>query len=86
MLWRYEERSKQKINFEKLALSFSSSATERTKSVWDTSHDKYGKYLGLPIMVGRNRRQMFKGLKSRIATSLNGWSKKSLSLRKMKCS
>ncbi|KAL0449059.1 UNVERIFIED_CONTAM: Chaperonin 60 subunit beta 4, chloroplastic [Sesamum latifolium] len=41
--------------------------------------DKHEKYLGLPIIVGRLKREVFEGLKDRFWKKLNGWTTKQLS-------
>ena len=37
------------------------------------------KYLGLPLMVGRNKRNSFNSIKEKLAKKLSGWKEKFLS-------
>ena len=37
------------------------------------------KYLGLPLMVGRNKRNSFNSIKEKLAKKLSGWKEKLLS-------
>ncbi|XP_022772479.1 uncharacterized protein LOC111315160 [Durio zibethinus] len=90
VLQRYEDSSGQTINFDKSALYFSSNTTETQQEeikeafgVQITS--KPEKYLGLPSMVGRDRKRAFRGLKDRISSRLASWSNKTLSLDGKEC-
>ena len=38
-----------------------------------------GKYLGLPMTIGRSKNQMFGYLKSKINSKMQGWKQKTLS-------
>ena len=76
VLQLYKECFGQKINFDKSALFFSSNTHDETKvelkelfGVEATMNLE--KYLGLPTMVGKNKRYAFREIKSRISTRLN---------------
>ncbi len=66
----YEHSSGQKINREKSAIFFSSNTPQPTKDViyqfWGThASNEFGKYLGLPALVGCGERAMFSEIKER---------------------
>ncbi|CAL2234013.1 unnamed protein product [Prunus armeniaca] len=80
----YEETSGQKFKFTKSALSLSPNATAVEKQiVLDLltiplvyCHEKY---LGLPMVTGKGRKQIFKTVKDRIGKRISGWKEKLLS-------
>ncbi|XP_050233408.1 uncharacterized protein LOC126681895 [Mercurialis annua] len=81
---RYEQLSGQKVNFHKSNLMLSSNmdsafgdAIARVLSVQVVVNQ--GKYLGLPSLIGRNKRQIFQFIKERIWQKMKGWSAKFLS-------
>ena len=85
VLMNYEKCSGQVINFEKSAILFSGNTSVGTKTeiqelfgVQETTNLE--KYLGLPTMVGRNRKKSFRDIKNRMEARLHGWSKRSLSV------
>ena len=85
VLQLYEECSGQKINFDKSTLFFSSNTSDQTKfelkelfRVKATMNLE--KYLGLPTMVGKNKRYAFREIKSRISIRLKSWNRKTLSI------
>ena len=84
ILSSYEKVSGQKLNRDKTALFFSkSTANEVQKQIMETlgvnELKQYEDYLGLPAMVGRNKRASFDQLKQRIWKRLQGWEGKLLS-------
>jgi hypothetical protein len=80
----YEQASGQKLNHEKTSLFFSTNTHPdlrhsictllRTSSTGDL-----GKYLGLPPIIGRGKKQAFMEIKQKIAKKLHGWKGKLLS-------
>ncbi|XP_022775844.1 uncharacterized protein LOC111317671 [Durio zibethinus] len=84
VLQQYKDSSGQRISFNKSAQYFSGNTTETQQKeirkvfrVQITSNPE--KYLGLPSMVGRDRKRAFRGLKDRISSRLASWSSKALS-------
>ena len=80
----YEKASRQKVNIEKSSLTFSSNMSDRLRaslcSLFGapvTSHHE--KYLGLPVLIGRNKTDAFDYLRERIRGRIQGWSKRFLS-------
>lgn len=84
ILCSYEAASGQAINFQKSELFCSRNTSVELKDrignilgvrqVLGT-----GKYLGLPSMIGRNKKAMFSFLKDRIWNKINSWSSRCLS-------
>ena len=82
VLQLYEKCSGQVINFEKSAILFSGNTRLGVKEeiqelfgVQETTN--FEKYLGLPTMVGRNRKKSFRDIKNKMDARLSGWSKRS---------
>ncbi|BBH05459.1 Ribonuclease H-like superfamily protein [Prunus dulcis] len=71
----YEETSGQKINFTKSALTLSPNATAVEKQ----SLGFAGNSVGLPIVTGRGRKQIFEIVKDRIRKRISRWKEKLLS-------
>ena len=80
----YEEASGQKINKSKTSLFFSKSIPE------DVNHGikvtlgvpevmQYEKYLGLPSLVGKRKKESFNYIKEKVWRKLQGWEAKLLS-------
>ncbi|KAL8158305.1 hypothetical protein AgCh_002851 [Apium graveolens] len=84
ILNRYERMSGQAINFHKSSVNFSpnTAASVRqeicqslgVREVYDP-----GKYLGMPMRVGRKKVETFQFLKDRVKQKLQGWGNKSIS-------
>ena len=78
ILENYEKASGQKVNFSKSAISFSPNTSEEIqrdiKAILGLDvtapHDKY---LGLPTLVGRNKRKTFAAIKERLWKKLQTW-------------
>ncbi|KAL0421132.1 UNVERIFIED_CONTAM: hypothetical protein Slati_3136100 [Sesamum latifolium] len=73
-----------KINLQKSAVVFSKNVENASQialaSILGISVDvKHEKYLGLPTINGRSKREVFNGIKERIWKKLNCWSSKQLS-------
>lgn len=80
----YELASGQQLNRAKTSLFFSSNTThevqEEIKSKFGAQVIKqHKKYLGLPSLVGKNRKNSFKEIKDKLARKLAGWKEKLLS-------
>ena len=72
------------INFSKSSIAFGSNVPEQVKIEINNllavpPEAPYGKYLGLPSIVGRNKKATYGYVKERICNRLNGWNKKMLS-------
>ena len=80
----YEKASGQQLNKTKTSLFFSNNTI---KEVQDEIKSKFGaqvikqheKYLGLPSLVGRNKKNTFKEIKEKLSKKLAGWKQKLLS-------
>ena len=84
ILSNYERVSGQKLNREKTALFFSKSTpNEMQKEIMDllgvNELKQYEEYVGLPALVGRNKRASFDRLKQKVWKRLQGWEGKLLS-------
>ena len=80
----YEIASGQKINSDKSSNFFSSntpqSLREEIKRFFNAnSNEPLEKYLGLPPIIGRGKKQAFEDIKSRVQSKLKGWKGKLLS-------
>ncbi|KAL5780225.1 hypothetical protein ACOSQ2_010962 [Xanthoceras sorbifolium] len=81
ILGSYSEASGQKINFDKSALCVSKQVAPGVSSALALLLGVnlvpcHAKYLGLPCVATRNRRNLFDGIKSRVWQKLCGWSSK----------
>ncbi|BFG25164.1 hypothetical protein CerSpe_114380 [Prunus speciosa] len=80
----YEEASGQKVNLEKSAICFSPSTPmsiqEAIREILTVPivpcHERY---LGLPTIVGRDKKKLFSTIKDRVWNKVNGWQGKLLS-------
>ncbi|KAG7941873.1 hypothetical protein I3843_16G069700 [Carya illinoinensis] len=84
ILMLYEASSGQMLNRQKTALLFSSNTKESVKreilqEAGDDSLGVYGKYLGLPTMIGRSKYETFKGIKERVWKKVSSWKNSFLS-------
>lgn len=84
ILNRYEEASGQRINREKLAITFSSKtpldAKDGVKRDLNISAEGgIGKYLGLPKNFGRKKRDIFASIVDRIRQKSHSWTARYLS-------
>ena len=71
ILTLYEEASGKQINFDKSEITFSRNVhVERLTAIRDLLRVKlaegHGKYLGVPVAVGRSKREFFNNIKDRI--------------------
>lgn len=84
ILRKYEMQSGQAINFQKSGIYFSANVRvdkqEEIKNTLQVHHDlSAGRYLGLPSLIGRSKKQVFNFLKDRLWAKIQGWSQKCLS-------
>ncbi|XP_042974784.1 uncharacterized protein LOC122306423 [Carya illinoinensis] len=78
LLSKYERASGQCINKEKTSMVFSKNVKDDLKrdimQLWGGSFtQQYEKYLGLPPMVGRSKKQAFSDIKKRVWQKLQAW-------------
>ncbi|XP_019158004.1 PREDICTED: uncharacterized protein LOC109154732 [Ipomoea nil] len=81
---RYENLSGQKVNFHKSNICFSRNTQEAERlAVADCLQvdqaPNFGKYLGLPSFVGRNKKAAFAYVEEKIRQRIGSWNKKLLS-------
>ncbi|WOG84407.1 hypothetical protein DCAR_0103590 [Daucus carota subsp. sativus] len=84
ILQKYELCSGQAINFQKSGIYFSANVRvdkqEEIKNMLEVHNDlSSGRYLGLPSLIGRSKKQVFNFLKDRLWRKIQGWSSKCLS-------
>ena len=80
----YEQALSQKLNREKTTIFFSKVVNEDTKAhilnfLQVPEVKEYENYLGLPAVVGRNRKASLNFIKERVWSKLQGWKEKLLS-------
>ena len=80
----YEKCSGQKINKNKTTIFFSRSTSEDMRgqiklALGVPEIKQYEKYLGLPSLVGRNKKASFNYIKERVWKKIQGWKEKLLS-------
>ncbi|XP_037491160.1 uncharacterized protein LOC105631710 [Jatropha curcas] len=80
----YEAASGQAVNWQKSGIFFSSNTYELDKTAVTGVFGviaplNHGRYLGLPSLIGRERRRIFSFLKDRVRKLVNGWNQKLLS-------
>ncbi|XP_074352119.1 uncharacterized protein LOC141691283 [Apium graveolens] len=81
---RYEMLSGQVINFSKSAITYSPNTTAQVRenicAILEVVESRSaGKYLGLPMEVGRRKNEVFDFLTERVGKKLQGWKNKTLS-------
>ena len=81
---KYEQASSQKLNSNKTTLFFSQNVLGATKETLKNllgvlEIKEYEKYLGLPTVVGKNKRASLNYIKDRVWGKLQGWKEKMLS-------
>lgn len=84
VLTLYEQASRQKVNGAKTNLFFGKSIPNSTKVALKNflgvpKIKEYEKYLGLPVVVGRNKKESLIYIKERIWSKLQGWKEPLLS-------
>lgn len=83
-LQKYENMSGQTVNFTKSCIMFSQNASQECKdeitaTLGIPQAPNIGKYLGFPIGVGRNKKEIFSYIESKLRQRIGGWRKKILS-------
>ena len=84
MLAAYETASGQQINFSKSSVYMPLGTDVDLRDHIITTlgmrlNEGRGKYLGLPFLVGRNKREIFSFVKERVWKKSHGWKEKMLS-------
>ncbi|CAL2240420.1 unnamed protein product [Prunus armeniaca] len=79
----YESVAGQKINLEKLAIAFSPNTPVHLRNKVSSLLkipivEFHEKYLGLPTVIGKRKKDCFNGIKERLRKKLNGWKEKLL--------
>lgn len=85
ILSSYEKASDQVLNLNKSELMFSSNVLPQTrvnisKVLGVQERPGVDKYLGLPTLIGRNKRDVFHYIKDRIWRKISSWKGKTLSI------
>lgn len=88
LLVEYEVASRQCINLEKMVVVlFSKNTLSHTRTevmaLWTNGIlQQYERYLGLPPIIGRDKRKAFSKIKDSVWNQLNIWKEKTLSRRR----
>lgn len=82
---KYETTFGQRINLEKTEITCSSNVTSAKKKELATCLgvkpvEKHTKYLGLPTLIGRSKKQIFTGIVDRVTQKMKDWKEKLLTL------
>ena len=85
ILKQYEAASGQQVNTDKSSVFFSHNTSFTMKEeVMDIlghmQHTRHGKYLGLPSLIGKSKKQVFVEIKEKVGNKLSGWKEKMLSM------
>ncbi|XP_058733791.1 uncharacterized protein LOC131605427 [Vicia villosa] len=80
----YEAASGQVVNLDKSEVSFSRNIKEEDKAAIQTrlnmnSVGGHGKYLGIPVVLGRSKREVFSLVVERVWKKMKGWKERFLS-------
>lgn len=84
VLTLYEHNSGQTVNYNKSSITFSSNTSRASRDAVISlltvgEADDFGKYLGLPSVVGRNKKQVFNYVLDKIGHRVGSWSKRFVS-------
>ncbi|XP_019167308.1 PREDICTED: uncharacterized protein LOC109163041 [Ipomoea nil] len=74
----YESMSGQAVNYHKSSICYSKNTTEEIKENVAQAPN-FGKYLGLPSFIGRNKKAAFAYIEDKIRQRIGSWNKKLLS-------
>ena len=77
-LVQYERASGQKVKFEKSSISFSANVLSDLRAIISDilavpQETDAGKYLGVPSLIGQNKKATFTFIKEKISSRLQGW-------------
>lgn len=80
----YSVASGQCINMDKSSLSYSRNVNDEVKETMEEimgvkSSDGNGNYLGLPMIIGKNKKEILSFIKQRIVNRIQGWNHRFLS-------
>ncbi|KAJ9182182.1 hypothetical protein P3X46_006205 [Hevea brasiliensis] len=80
----YERASSPAVNFQKSGLFFSANISERDRDLFSGVLEvfnplNHGRYLGLPPLIGSNKRQNFAYVRDRLWKRIHGWQERLLS-------
>ncbi|XP_019194227.1 PREDICTED: uncharacterized protein LOC109188138 [Ipomoea nil] len=83
-LEKYEEMSGQAVDYHKSSICYSKNTRDEIREevasiLGVVQAQNFGKYLGLPSFVGRNRRAAFSYIEDKIRQRISSWNKKLLS-------
>ncbi|XP_019191056.1 PREDICTED: uncharacterized protein LOC109185569 [Ipomoea nil] len=83
-LSEYEKMSGQVVNYHKSSICYSKNTRDETREevaniLGVVQTQNFGKYLGLPSFVGRNRKAAFSYIEDKIRQRISSWNKKLLS-------
>ena len=81
----YEAAFGQKINADKSSIFFSTNTPSELKDeimevMGPMQDSKHNKYLGLPSIIGKSKKEVFAEIKEKVAKKLSGWKEKMLSI------
>ena len=81
ILQNYSKVSGQLVNFDKSAVYFSRNTPKHVREevcqeLGDMREAGSGRYLGLPMAIGRSKNQVFGYIKSLVVNKLKGWKNK----------
>ena len=84
ILKKYEKALGQMVNYEQLAMIFSRNTLNQDRKeigeeLGNMTEAISGKYLGLPMAIGKSKRQVFEYVKRKISDKMQGWKQKLLS-------
>ncbi|KAK9292489.1 hypothetical protein L1049_020462 [Liquidambar formosana] len=84
ILSQYEVVSSQKVNLDKSSIFFSQNTAPNQQAILRdilsiSQEGNHGKYLGLPTLIGKSKKEVFSILKERVWKKLQGWKEKLLS-------
>lgn len=78
VLRRYKIASGQSINFQKSSVTFGRNVSEDTRRAVQevlelSSARAHDRYLGLPTLIGRNKKETFRMIKEQVGKKLQQW-------------
>lgn len=84
LIHQYEQTSGQRINLEKTEITVSANISqEKHKELGDRlgvrTVEKHSKYLGLPILIGKSKKQVFASIVDKVVQKMKDWKDRTLS-------